>query len=425
MENKTLQLLCCLERTLGNLTAADVNSMTHLYLIAKPCFNQNATMLDVLAFLLGDYESKHKDFRCSKKEDAVPLNHCTASTTVANITYIFFWTIIMAAGIFGNLFVCIAMNKVHLLRENPANRFLVSLAVSDLFIAVFLVPIKIKFTSNNQYFCGDTELCRFYITVDTIIFTASVANLVIIAMDRYLALTRPYKYVAIVNEKKSKIAIVTVWCIAALVGILTNFNWDDLSTEGIIITDTKLCGVNNCWYTIVVFTIFLGIPMVIMGFVYTTVFKIAIKHAHQIVSIEAQQWADEDQEKAKNKKTVSRILKDFKVVKTIVAVYFTFLVCWLPVTTITIVRAWCINCVVLTPWQYSLFNEILPFLHSTLNFFIYFLTNPQFRKAFNKLICRDFLGRHDFNGSMTMSALSLRNIIPVDSWGITNYRSDQ
>ena len=67
-------------------------------------------------------------------------------------------------------------------------------------------------------------------------------------MDRYLALTRPYKYVAIVNEKKTKTAIVTVWCIAALVGILTNFNWDDLPTEGIIITDTKLCGVNNSWY---------------------------------------------------------------------------------------------------------------------------------------------------------------------------------
>ena len=64
--------------------------------------------------------------------------------------------------------------------------FIVSLAVSDLLVGLHIVPVKLKNAYHNLYFCNDISLCHTYITIDIILFVASITNLFVLTIDRYV-----------------------------------------------------------------------------------------------------------------------------------------------------------------------------------------------------------------------------------------------
>ncbi len=384
MANHTLS--CCIQKHLETNTIS-IDNLTVLYNIVKPCFHPRNNLSDVLSYML-NLQDDVAD--CSKQRQTIPETCKTDLHDTAVFTS--FWIIVMIVATLGNLTVCLVIRKTRSLRLVITNHFIASLAISDLMVAVFLVPVNIYSTLRNESLCSNPRLCRYYVTMDNISFVASITNLVVITADRYIAITRPYRYQEIVTNRRSKIAIALVWIYAFVIGALTNVNWDGSSNVGDI---GSTCWSQNKVYITCVFVAVFYIPTVLMGFGQGKMLLIAMRQSKMIASTlriggsfkETSEEEDGTALQPKHIKTrIKRILKEYRPVKAIMIVYGTFVMCWLPVSIISLVRAWCTDCITLKPWHVAVFVEVLPILNSTFNFFIYSLMNRQFRKALKKLV---------------------------------------
>lgn len=93
-------------------------------------------------------------------------------------------TIILAT-VIGNVLVCVAVFLVKRLRK-PWNYLLVSLAVSDLCVALLVMPTALIYEISGEWPYGPA-MCDFWVSFDVLSCTASILNLCMIAVDRWVA----------------------------------------------------------------------------------------------------------------------------------------------------------------------------------------------------------------------------------------------
>ncbi|XP_067274836.1 trace amine-associated receptor 8a-like isoform X1 [Pseudorasbora parva] len=109
----------------------------------------------------------------------------------------------------GNLLVIISVSHFKQL-HTPANILILSLAVSDLLVGVFVMPLYLSWLIESCWTSGPV-MCSALKIVNFQATSVSVHTVALIAVDRFLALHSPFFY----SEKISP----TVNCIATL------FNW--------------------------------------------------------------------------------------------------------------------------------------------------------------------------------------------------------
>jgi len=98
------------------------------------------------------------------------------------------WLIIVTCGlivigtIVGNILVCTAVVIVRRLRT-PSNLLIVSLAVSDLLVAVLVMPLAAAYEATGNWEHGQ-PVCDMWTSLDVMLCTASILNLCAISIDR-------------------------------------------------------------------------------------------------------------------------------------------------------------------------------------------------------------------------------------------------
>ena len=415
--NATTKLLCCIEKNVGNQTVKNFN-FRQTYSSVKPCFPSNASYHDVIIFIFDHFHrpsAGDKPFvTCPTLSAHEIINRCTLPTSSINVAYALFWMILLLIAVIGNSLVCFAVFHSPSLRNNLTNYFVASLAVSDFLLAVILIPLKIDFTIRNQNFCRNISVCRLYFTMDNIVFSASILNLLVIAIDRYIALARPYQYSNLMNFKRTRLVIIFTWLLSILIGSLTNVDWENFSTNGVTIKD-NICISTNGYFVTVVYVIVFLIPSIGMGLAYAKILRIALYHARIIASLKLIGTIETEEQKKKNLRNMTKNSMELKATRTIVVVYGSFVACWLPVAIISLVNAWCPKCITFKKWHYILFVEILPMLNCALNFFIYAVMNTQFRKAFRDIIVlkcfnKEILQKTSFNPSRRVTLTSVTTV---------------
>ena len=101
-------------------------------------------------------------------------------------------SIIVVGTIVGNLLVCVAVAIVRKLRT-PSNLLIVSLAVSDLFVALLDMPFATMYEVMGRWVLGQ-GVCDTWTSLDVLLCTASILNLCVISVDRYFVITKPFQY---------------------------------------------------------------------------------------------------------------------------------------------------------------------------------------------------------------------------------------
>lgn len=82
----------------------------------------------------------------------------------------------------GNVLVCVAVCLVRKLRR-PCNYLLVSLAVSDICVAVLVMPMALLHEVFGRWDFGRI-MCDLWVSFDVLSCTASILNLCMISVDR-------------------------------------------------------------------------------------------------------------------------------------------------------------------------------------------------------------------------------------------------
>ena len=169
------------------------------------------------------------DFYMHQMENETVCPHdgedfCRFPTRTWYMIYVSFWTLVLIIGIIGNVLVCFAFLQSVMLRKTITNYFVTSLAVSDLLVVLFIVPLKIHFALHNHEFCAPLVFCQTLYTCDFTFFAASITNLFVISIDRYIAIVRPYNYRDYLTPRRAKALIVSIWLYSGCWGLMVHFN---------------------------------------------------------------------------------------------------------------------------------------------------------------------------------------------------------
>uniref|UniRef100_A0A915PAS0 G-protein coupled receptors family 1 profile domain-containing protein n=1 Tax=Meloidogyne floridensis TaxID=298350 RepID=A0A915PAS0_9BILA len=127
------------------------------------------------------------------------------------------FSVLISLAFSGNLLVIAAIFYDRKLRRQPENLFLVSLALSDLFVAGMVMVLA---AANDLigFWPFGAAFCQFWICLDIACSTASILNLCAIALDRFIHISRPMRYVRFVGRRVICCSVCAIWIISTAVG---------------------------------------------------------------------------------------------------------------------------------------------------------------------------------------------------------------
>ncbi|XP_039295531.1 uncharacterized protein LOC120353973 isoform X2 [Nilaparvata lugens] len=112
----------------------------------------------------------------------------------------------------GNVLVCLAITWERRL-QNMTNYFLMSLAITDLMVAILVMPLGIL-TLVIGSFPLEPVYCLVWISLDVLFCTASIMHLCTISVDRYLSLRYPMKFGRNKTRRRVVLKIAFVWLLS-------------------------------------------------------------------------------------------------------------------------------------------------------------------------------------------------------------------
>ncbi|XP_072177674.1 D(1) dopamine receptor-like [Diadema setosum] len=296
------------------------------------------------------------------------------------IAIILYFIVVLA--IAGNVLVISSVLIFRKLRT-VTNYFIVSLAIADLMVALFVMDFNATFIVLGYWPFGLT-FCNIYISIDILLCTASILNLCIISVDRYWAITSPFSYYQRVNAKNAIILIVAVWVVSFLISVLPvnlGLHKDkELSEEEFenAYNNPTFCVLTlSRWYALGSSIISFFIPTFIIGYTYARIFVVARRQARQIAA-----YNNTGQRiQGMDKKSQGSMRRERKATKTLAIIVGVFICCWLLFFILNIIEPFC-HCIPVPLFDVAVW---LGYINSALNPIIY-AQNKSFRNAFKTIL---------------------------------------
>uniref|UniRef100_A0A672F583 G-protein coupled receptors family 1 profile domain-containing protein n=1 Tax=Salarias fasciatus TaxID=181472 RepID=A0A672F583_SALFA len=286
--------------------------------------------------------------------------------------------LLIVSTLLGNTLVCAAVIKFRHLRSKVTNFFVISLAVSDLFVAVLVMPWEAVAEVTDAWLFG--RFCDVWIAFDIMCSTASILNLCIISVDRYWAIASPFKYERKMTHRVAFVMIGVAWTLSILISFIpVQMNWHRAGEEDCVANLNRTYAISSSFISFY-------IPVVIMIATYTRIYRIAQTQIRRIMSLEraAEQAQGGGHGRAGDEASLkSSFKKETKVLKTLSIIMGVFVFCWLPFFVLNCTVPFCDPpCVSDTTFTVFVW---FGWANSSLNPVIYAF-NADFRRAFATIL---------------------------------------
>ena len=288
---------------------------------------------------------------------------------ITNYAVIPVGTLLAILSLVANLLVSTAIVRTRVV-QHPSQLLLCSLSVTDILWAFnTLVNNVVKMT--HQYMCPEDFAIEPGVAV--LCYMATMANLVIISRDRYLALNRPWMYRQNNNRKAVLKKITAIWLCSTLmaVAVLISTNYEPARDILTVIL------------AVLTVLFYLGSFLVIM-FSYVGIFVASRRHRREMPQIAAQ--------------VRSTLTREKKVTTTVTLIMLAFVFTFVPALLVPVVLALASRrqgYLSMSPF-YKLFVTVNGFLNPLFNFG----RNEDVRKTILQLI-----GCYQRNGQIAPSGV--------------------
>ncbi|XP_029559595.1 trace amine-associated receptor 6-like [Salmo trutta] len=226
---------------------------------------------------------KHEDVQYCFQDRNSSCRKALLSTSIYITLYIFF-SLISAVTVFLNLLVIISISHFKQL-HTPTNLLIFSLAVSDLLVGLIVIPVTTVAIIEpcwgfGEYFC----VFQFYITY--LCTSLSLGSLVLISIDRYVAVCDPLLYHTKITTTRIMCSISITWCCCIIYDAAIMKHFVHLQVPSWCLQECFIVeGLN--WFYIIDIVITMVVPCSIIITLYIQIFVVARSQARKVFSKEA------------------------------------------------------------------------------------------------------------------------------------------
>ena len=278
------------------------------------------------------------------------------------------------AALVGNTLVCVVLYRNTFLRT-VTNNFILSLAVTDLVMAVLVMPLVVCSSLANKWIGGTFGLQMYGYGVQILAGT-SLLTVMLLAVNRYFRVVRPALYRTIYSKKSSRVMAVTAWIVSVVilgVGFLAfGVNFPINHTNPTIILPVFP---STSAFTFYVFahSLLIGVAGITIVTCYVKIYQ-TIRHHNTAVAPSSQHG-----------RSCSYGVEEAKITRILTAVLVGFCLCWLSTfVSDTFASLKLIGENTLT--YYNFYYTFPIFVGSVINPLIYTTMNRPFRREFLKIL---------------------------------------
>ncbi|CAL1582141.1 unnamed protein product [Knipowitschia caucasica] len=333
---------------------------------------------------------------------------------------ILLYSVIFFLSVFGNLLIIVVLT-VNKRMRTVTNTFLLSLAVSDLMMAVVCIPFTLIPSILKDFIFG-AAMCKIVAYLMGISVSISTFSLVAIAIERYSAICNPLKSRVWQTRSHAYKVIATTWALAFVIMIpypvVSHLQRLDNSTAHLCRHKWPLATAEQTWYILLLLVLF-AIPGVVMIVAYGLIsrelyrgiqFEMGHKKApsevkngltsavstgsddgdgcyvsQRPVSVEMSsinQNKSIKSERPRSNTSEAKLEAKKRVIRMLVVIVVMFFICWMPLYCVNTWRAFdnasALQALSGAPIR---FIHLLSYTSACINPIIYCFMNTRFRKA--------------------------------------------
>ncbi|XP_027869641.1 dopamine receptor D4b [Xiphophorus couchianus] len=191
---------------------------------------------------------------------AAPVSHY-------NFPALIFGILLIITVTAGNVLVCLSVYLEKALKTTT-NYFIVSLAFSDLLLAVLVLPLFVYAEFQGGVWTLNMTICDGLMTMDVMLCTASIFNLCAISVDRFIAVSIPLNYNRKHVDYRQLILLSATWLLALAVASPVIFGINNVPNR-----DTRECKLEDNNYVVYSSVCSFFIPCPIMVLLYFGIFR--------------------------------------------------------------------------------------------------------------------------------------------------------
>ncbi|XP_038117817.1 allatostatin-A receptor isoform X2 [Culex quinquefasciatus] len=301
------------------------------------------------------------------------LHYYTNGTNIEKVVSVMvpvFFGMIGLTGLIGNgLVVLVAANPN---MRSTTNLLIINLAAADLLFVIFCVPFTATDYILPEWPFGEVW-CKFVQYMIVVTAHASAYTLVLMSLDRFLAVVHPITSMSLRTERNAVIAIAVTWFT-----ILTTAIPVALS-HGVLFYPNKGINYTACLflqteYNLIAFHVsfFLSsyvVPLTLISMLYIGMLARLWKSGAPGGRVSA--------ESRRGKKRVTRM---------VVVVVLAFAICWCPIQVILVLKSFEVYEVTHSSIITQIVAHVLAYTNSCINPVLYAFLSDNFRKAFRKVV---------------------------------------
>ncbi|XP_077981387.1 muscarinic acetylcholine receptor M3-like [Glandiceps talaboti] len=209
--------------------------------------------------------------------------------------------VITVVAIIGNSLILAAFFTTARLRR-LTNYFYASLAITDLAAGIIVMPFMASYTLLYYWRFGK-DFCVFWLCMDMFVYSASVYHMCVICLDRFLAITFPFKYRLKRTRKLILGFVAGAWILALIFEVPATLIYEHVAGESVV--DYRIeCDVEwveDVPITFISFFVTVVIPFLFTLILYVHIF-VTIRRSHRYLVPDQ----DKNTKKSTNKGKVGR-----------------------------------------------------------------------------------------------------------------------
>ena len=251
--------------------------------------------------------------------------------------------------------------------QTLANRFVIALAISDLLVSVFLVPMRTWLPLHESI----GPLTAFFLL-------ASLFNICGCTYDRYIAIKNPLQYPAIMTKTRFFQVMVVVWLVPVIIAVIPQ-TWVQ-NAEALKLSQLDLYTYEQKFVAFMIVLVL--VICVVLVAIYIYIFIVAKRHYDAMKKSELTTVRDDNNDRQARKKRSQSIRNFFLAIKSTMlfaTIGASFVLCWLPLIMLNV--AFAFDRHQLFPPVFHDVTEILMYLNSFLNPVAYAFFQKEFRRT--------------------------------------------